>query len=219
MINPRDVIVSLVALIILITMMTKRKGVPSSIALPASAKMRHRRRIQEKALPLPGEGGACGGDPLGIDPAGDDVGDKMGHPSRARCARPWRRGPDEQAFHRSRQLGMEAAAWANHARGVRKATGDNGGFWKELKMGGGKRSAILVGDIGGTNTRLAIIEIVKGHFHFLAEQTFPSREELSLESALRKFLSSNALHPITQACLGVAGPVAMVAVRPPICPG
>ncbi|HVP77980.1 MAG TPA: hypothetical protein VMV04_08785 [Thermodesulfobacteriota bacterium] len=39
-----------------------------------------------------------------------------------------------------------------------------------------KKGAILVGDIGGTNTRLAIIEIVKGHFNFLAEETFPSRE-------------------------------------------
>jgi rhodanese-related sulfurtransferase/thiol-disulfide isomerase/thioredoxin len=73
-------------------------------------------------------------------------------------------------------------------------------------MGGWKRSAILVGDIGGTNTRLAIIEMVKGHFNFLAEETFPSREEPSLESALRKFLS-NHLHPIAQVCLGVAGPV------------
>ena len=61
-------------------------------------------------------------------------------------------------------------------------------------MGAGKRDTILVGDIGGTNTRLAIIEIVKGHFKFLAEETFPSREELSLESALRKFLS-NPLRP------------------------
>jgi glucokinase len=73
-------------------------------------------------------------------------------------------------------------------------------------MGTGKRKAILVGDIGGTNTRLGIVEMVKGHFNFLAEETFPSREELSLESALRKFLS-NPLHPITQVCLGVAGPV------------
>jgi glucokinase len=73
-------------------------------------------------------------------------------------------------------------------------------------MGAGKRDAILVGDIGGTNTRLAIIEMVKGHFNFLAEETFPSREEPSLESALRKFLSS-PIHPITRACLGVAGPV------------
>jgi len=41
-----------------------------------------------------------------------------------------------------------------------------------------KKDAILVGDIGGTNTRLAIIDIVKGHFHFLAEETFLSREEI-----------------------------------------
>jgi len=73
-------------------------------------------------------------------------------------------------------------------------------------MSGGKRNAILVGDIGGTNTRLAIIELVKGRFHFLAEQTFPSREEPSLESALRKFLAK-PVHPITRAAFGVAGPV------------
>jgi len=53
---------------------------------------------------------------------------------------------------------------------------------------------ILVGDIGGTNTRLAIMDVVKGHFNFLAEETFPSREELSLEIALRKFLP-NPLRP------------------------
>jgi glucokinase len=69
-----------------------------------------------------------------------------------------------------------------------------------------RTSAILVGDIGGTNTRLAIVERTKEHFTFLAEQTFPSREEPSLESALRKFLSK-PFGPITNACLGVAGPV------------
>ena len=73
-------------------------------------------------------------------------------------------------------------------------------------MGGAKKGAILVGDIGGTNTRLAIVEIVKGHFTFLAEETFASREEPSLESALRKFLS-NPIHPVTRVSLGVAGPV------------
>jgi len=73
-------------------------------------------------------------------------------------------------------------------------------------MGGTKRSVILVGDVGGTHTRLAMIDVVKGHFHFLAEQTFPSREEPSLESALRKFLS-DPVSPITRACLGIAGPV------------
>jgi len=73
-------------------------------------------------------------------------------------------------------------------------------------MSGGKRNVILVGDIGGTNTRLAIIELVKGRYHFLAEQTFPSREEPSLESALRKFLAK-PVPPITRPAFGVAGPV------------
>ncbi len=73
-------------------------------------------------------------------------------------------------------------------------------------MAGGKRSVILVGDIGGTHTRLAIVDRVKEHVNFLAEETFSSREEPSLESALRKFLSK-PVHPITRACLGVAGPV------------
>ena len=45
-------------------------------------------------------------------------------------------------------------------------------------MGGGKRRAILVGDIGGTNTRLAIIDKVKEQFNFPAEETFSSREEV-----------------------------------------
>jgi glucokinase len=65
---------------------------------------------------------------------------------------------------------------------------------------------ILAGDIGGTNARLAIIEVEKGQFRFLSEKTFSSREEPSLESALRKFLQP-PLHPIKGACLGVAGPV------------
>ena len=41
-----------------------------------------------------------------------------------------------------------------------------------------KRGSILAGDIGGTNTRLAIIDRVKGHFNFLAEETFSIREEI-----------------------------------------
>ncbi len=46
-------------------------------------------------------------------------------------------------------------------------------------MGKTRENVILVGDIGGTHTRLAIIDIVKGRFHFLAEQTFlePGRAE------------------------------------------
>jgi len=73
---------------------------------------------------------------------------------------------------------MEATAWANYEPGFRNAAGGNENVWAGLKRGGGKRSTILVGDIGGTNTRLAIVEIVKGHLNFLAEETFSSREEI-----------------------------------------
>ncbi|MBI5582244.1 MAG: glucokinase [Deltaproteobacteria bacterium] len=65
---------------------------------------------------------------------------------------------------------------------------------------------LLVGDIGGTNTRLALIEPLKGHLNFLAERTFSSREEPSLESALRKFLT-HPFPPLRGAAFGVAGPV------------
>jgi hexokinase len=54
----------------------------------------------------------------------------------------------------------------------------NRNVWEELKMGAGKRNVILVGDIGGTNTRLAIIEVAKEHFNFLPEETFLSCEEV-----------------------------------------
>ena len=65
---------------------------------------------------------------------------------------------------------------------------------------------ILAGDIGGTNTRLAVAEAKNEGLHLIAEKTFPSREQTSLEAALGKFLS---LHPydITRASFGIAGPV------------
>jgi glucokinase len=70
------------------------------------------------------------------------------------------------------------------------------------------KAVILAGDIGGTNARLAIIAWAeaKGRLTFIREQTFASREELSLESVLHKFLAG-AQAPITKACVGVAGPV------------
>ncbi|MFH0996818.1 MAG: glucokinase [Pseudomonadota bacterium] len=43
---------------------------------------------------------------------------------------------------------------------------------------------ILAGDIGGTNTRLALVEARNGGMQILFEKTFPSREKTSLESAL-----------------------------------
>jgi len=65
---------------------------------------------------------------------------------------------------------------------------------------------ILAGDIGGTNTRLALVEAAPGGMRILFEKTFPSRERASLEAALAEFL---ALHraAFTKASFGIAGPV------------
>jgi glucokinase len=73
-------------------------------------------------------------------------------------------------------------------------------------MGERKKNIFLVGDIGGTNTRLAIVEVIKERIHFMAEEIFPSREEPSLENALRKFLSQPS-PTLSLAAFGVAGPV------------
>ena len=65
---------------------------------------------------------------------------------------------------------------------------------------------ILAGDIGGTNTRLALFEPGAKGWKIRFERTFPSRERPSLESTLEEFLS---LRPakITGASFGIAGPV------------
>jgi glucokinase len=73
-------------------------------------------------------------------------------------------------------------------------------------MGGRRTGVILAGDIGGTHTRLAAIETLKGKFNILVEEIYPSREVSSLESALRKFLSKHP-HSVAKACFGVAGPI------------
>jgi glucokinase len=65
---------------------------------------------------------------------------------------------------------------------------------------------ILAGDIGGTNTRLALFAAGAEGCRIRFEKTFPSRERPSLESTLEEFLS---LYPvkITGASFGIAGPV------------
>jgi len=65
---------------------------------------------------------------------------------------------------------------------------------------------ILAGDIGGTNTRLALVEAKNEGMQILVEETFQSRERTSLEAALGEFLF---LHKgvLTGASFGIAGPV------------
>jgi glucokinase len=65
---------------------------------------------------------------------------------------------------------------------------------------------ILAGDIGGTNTRLALVEATSEGLRIVSEETFPSRERTSLEAVIVEFL---ALHPcdLARASFGIAGPV------------
>jgi glucokinase len=65
---------------------------------------------------------------------------------------------------------------------------------------------ILAGDIGGTHTRLAFLEEREGRLTAVVEETFASREHVSLEAALRKFIAAHPF-PIACACFGIAGPV------------
>jgi glucokinase len=65
---------------------------------------------------------------------------------------------------------------------------------------------ILAGDIGGTNTRLALVEALTGDLRIVAENTFPSREWTSLEAVISEFLALYS-PDITSASFGIAGPV------------
>jgi glucokinase len=65
---------------------------------------------------------------------------------------------------------------------------------------------ILAGDIGGTNTRLAIFSRQDNILTAEVEEVFPSREYPNLDTILKKFRSNHA-QAITQACFGIAGPV------------
>ena len=73
---------------------------------------------------------------------------------------------------------------------------------------------ILAGDIGGTNTRLALFQahgdkldpilVPRGSANESA--TFPSKDYPNLEAIVAKFRSTHP-QPITHACFGIAGPV------------
>lgn len=65
---------------------------------------------------------------------------------------------------------------------------------------------ILAGDIGGTHTRLALVEDQGGALQILFESTVPSRERTNLEAAIDEFLASHDVK-LTRASFGIAGPV------------
>ncbi|MGH9883409.1 MAG: glucokinase [Pyrinomonadaceae bacterium] len=65
---------------------------------------------------------------------------------------------------------------------------------------------ILAGDIGGTNTRLALLEIEDKYPRVIVGRKFASREHKSLDEIVRQFLGENG-PTIKRACIGVAGPI------------
>jgi glucokinase len=65
---------------------------------------------------------------------------------------------------------------------------------------------ILAGDIGGTNTRLALVEAMGEELRIVAQETFPSRERTSLEAAIAEFLHLHSCD-LASASFGIAGPV------------
>jgi glucokinase len=67
--------------------------------------------------------------------------------------------------------------------------------------------SLLTGDIGGTNTRLALVECANGCCEVIREQHFDSRAYDSLTPIVREFLRDGTAAAIETACFGVAGPV------------
>jgi glucokinase len=67
---------------------------------------------------------------------------------------------------------------------------------------------ILAGDIGGTNTRLALADVNGAQWRILAEKTYASDEFSGLVQVIRGFLAEHGINtPLDAACLAVAGPV------------
>ena len=65
---------------------------------------------------------------------------------------------------------------------------------------------VLAGDIGGTKTRLAIIEVEGTRLKTLRERTWRSREHASLRAIVQAFLEQVQI-PVSAAAFGIAGPV------------
>jgi len=66
---------------------------------------------------------------------------------------------------------------------------------------------ILAGDVGGTNTRLALFDAdAAGHLQAGVSQTFPSARYGGLHEIVEQFLQAQRVS-VASACFGVAGPV------------
>ena len=67
-------------------------------------------------------------------------------------------------------------------------------------------TCVLAGDIGGTNTRLAVFNVAGQHLETLAKTSYPSQQYASLQEVIAVFQRTHQ-HTLQAACFGVAGPV------------
>ena len=67
-------------------------------------------------------------------------------------------------------------------------------------------TCVLAGDIGGTNTRLAVFNVCGQQLETLAKASYPSQQYASLRDVIAVFLDTHQ-HTLQAACFGVAGPV------------
>lgn len=65
---------------------------------------------------------------------------------------------------------------------------------------------VLVGDIGGTKTRLALFDVTGTTLQTVAEEVYPSRDYRTFAEIVQMFLTSRQCG-CESACFGVAGPV------------
>lgn len=67
-------------------------------------------------------------------------------------------------------------------------------------------STVLAGDVGGTNTRLALFAVDGDRLSLQHQQTHPSREFDSLDAVVERYLAA-AAELCGRACFAIAGPV------------
>ena len=65
---------------------------------------------------------------------------------------------------------------------------------------------LLVGDVGGTKTAVAVVDVASGPRAFFARRRFRSADYQTLAAIAREFISQLDA-PVTHACFDVAGPV------------
>ena len=76
---------------------------------------------------------------------------------------------------------------------------------------------ILAGDIGGTNTRLALFSEAADVLHLEMQKTYPSRDHKDLSEIVSSFLSEQNAS-VSRAAFGIAGPVVNGRVSTPNLP-